>query len=56
MERAVSNHGGTKKPCLPLSPRRKPGSMNTGLWNRNPGFRRDDIENLFERFEYRSAL
>jgi hypothetical protein len=26
-----------------LSPRRKPGSINTGLWNMGPGFRRGDI-------------
>src|SRR5262249_22808096 len=27
---------------LPMSPRRKPGSIDAGLWNIGPGFRRGD--------------
>jgi len=29
-----------------VSPRRKPGSINTGLWNMHPGFRRGDTREL----------
>src|SRR5882672_8131357 len=42
----ASTRGGMKRApaaaSTPVSPRRKPGPIDTGLWNMGPGFRRGD--------------
>src|SRR5215510_12624797 len=35
-------HDPPESPPTPVSPRRKPGSIDAGLWNMDPGFRRGD--------------